>query len=97
MLPDSDNKEALKVILSTQVYNRPFAGPPGMPADRTAALRKAFAETLADSEVKAEADKLGLDVEYLAPDRILELINLALGAPQRIQAKAVEELNKVGF
>ena len=97
MLPDTDNKEALKVILSTQVYNRPFAGPPNMPADRTTALRKAFAETLADSEVKAEADKLGLDVEYLAPDRILELINLALGAPPRIQAKAVDELNKVGF
>jgi tripartite-type tricarboxylate transporter receptor subunit TctC len=97
MMPDSDNKEALKVILSTQVYNRPFAGPPSMQADRAAALRKAFAETLNDPEVKAEADKIGLDVEYLPPERILELINLALGAPQRIQAKAVEELNKAGF
>lgn len=97
MMPDSDNKEALKVILSTQVYNRPFAGPPGVPADRVAALRKAFTETLNDPEVKAEADKLGLDVAYLPHDRILELINLALNAPQRIQAKAVDELNKAGF
>jgi tripartite-type tricarboxylate transporter receptor subunit TctC len=97
MLPEGDNKEALKVILSTQVYNRPFAGPPGVPADRVAALRKGFADTLADPEVKTEADKLGLDVEYLAPERILELMNLALGAPPRIQAKAVEELNKAGF
>ncbi len=97
MMPESDNKEALKVILSTQVYNRPFAGPPGMRADRLAALRKAFADTLKDEEVKAEAEKLGLDVEYLAPERILELMNLALDAPKRIQVKAVEELNKAGF
>ena len=97
MMPESDNKEALKVILSTQVYNRPFAGPPGVPADRVAALRKAFTETLNDPEVKAEADKLGLDVAYLPHERILELINLALNAPQRIQAKAVDELNKAGF
>jgi tripartite-type tricarboxylate transporter receptor subunit TctC len=97
MMPESDNKEALKVILSTQVYNRPFAAPPGVPADRAAALRKAFSETLHDPEVTAEADKLGLDVAYLPPERILELINLALGAPPRIQAKAVEELNKAGF
>jgi tripartite-type tricarboxylate transporter receptor subunit TctC len=97
MMPESDNKEALKVILSTQVYNRPFAGPPGVPADRVAALRKAFADTLNDQEVKTEADKLGLDVAYLSPERILELIDLALGAPQRIQTKAVEELNKAGF
>ncbi|MDB5544976.1 MAG: efflux transporter protein [Hyphomicrobiales bacterium] len=97
MMPESDNKEALKVILSTQVYNRPFAGPPGVPAERVAVLRKAFADTLNDQEVKAEADKLGLDVAYLPSERILELINLALGAPQRIQAKAVEELNKAGF
>jgi hypothetical protein len=97
MLPEGDNKEALKVILSTQVYNRPFAAPPNMPADRTAALRKAFVDTLADAEVKAEADKLGLDVEFLGPERILELMNLALGAPPRIQAKAVDELNKAGF
>jgi hypothetical protein len=97
MLPDGDNKEALKVILSTQVYNRPFAAPPGVPADRVAALRKAFADTLEDAEFKSEADKLGLDVAYLAPEKILDLINLALDAEPRVQAKAVEELNKAGF
>ncbi|MDB5596867.1 MAG: tripartite tricarboxylate transporter family receptor [Hyphomicrobiales bacterium] len=97
MLPEGENKEALKVILSTQVYNRPFAAPPGVPADRLAALRKAFAETLEDPEFKTEAEKLGLDVAYLPPERILELINLALGAPPKVQARAVEELNKAGF
>ena len=96
-LPEGDKKEALKVILSTQVYNRPFAAPPGTPQDRLAALRKAFADTMTDREFLEEADKLGLDIAYLPPDRVLELIKLALDAPPNIQAIAVDELNKAGF
>lgn len=87
----------LKVILSTQVYNRPFAAPPGDPADRAAILRKAFADLMVDADFKAEADKIGLDVEYLPPEKVVELIDLALGAPKNIQAKAVDELAKAGF
>lgn len=97
MLPEGENKEALKVILSTQVYNRPFGGPPGIPSDRLAALRKGFADALVDPEFKTEADKIGLDLAYLPPEKILDLIELALGAPKQIQAKAVEELAKAGF
>jgi tripartite-type tricarboxylate transporter receptor subunit TctC len=96
-LPEGDKKEALKIILSTQVYNRPFAAPPNTPKDRVAALRKAFAQTLEDQELKEEAEKLGLDVEYLAPERILDLIKLALDAPPHIQDIAVNELNRAGF
>jgi len=96
-LPEGDKKEALKVILSTQVYNRPFAAPPGTPQDRLAALRKAFADTMTDREFLEEADKLGLDIAYLPPERVLELIKLALDAPPNIQAIAVDELNKAGF
>jgi len=40
---------------------------------------------------------LGLDLEYLSPQRILELINGALEAPARVQERAVDELKKAGF
>ena len=96
-LPEGDKKEALKVILSTQVYNRPFAVPPGTPRDRVNALRKAFSETMSDRECMEEAEKLGLDIAYLSPERILELIKLALEAPSHIQAIAVDQLNSAGF
>jgi hypothetical protein len=97
LLPDSENKDVLKVILSTQVYNRPFAAPPGAPQDRLLVLREAFSETLNDPEFRAEADKLGLLVEYLPPERILELMNVVLAAPAKIQQRAVDELKKAGF
>jgi hypothetical protein len=97
LLPEGENKEVLKIILSTQVYNRPVAAPPGVPGDRLHALRDAFAATLRDPEVQVEADKLGLDLAYLSPERILELINGALEAPARVQERAVDELKKAGF
>ncbi len=97
LLSEGENKDVLKIILSTQVYNRPVAAPPGVPADRLHVLRDAFAETLKDPEVRAEADKLGLDLEYLSPARILELINGALEAPVRVQERAIDELKKAGF
>jgi hypothetical protein len=50
-----------------------------------------------DSEFLQEAEKLGLDIAYLPSDRILELMKLALDAPQRIQDAAIDELNKAGF
>jgi tripartite-type tricarboxylate transporter receptor subunit TctC len=94
---EGENKEVLKVILSTQVYNRPFALPPGVPSERVKALRDALAKVMKDREVLAEAEKQGVDLAYLPPERIQELISLALDAPPRIQERAVEELEKAGF
>jgi hypothetical protein len=45
----------------------------------------------------AEGEKLKIDVQYLPPERIVELIDLALGAPAHIQQRAVEELGKAGW
>jgi tripartite-type tricarboxylate transporter receptor subunit TctC len=97
LLPDGENKDVLKIILSTQVYNRPVAAPPGIPEDRLRVLRDAFTATMKDPSVQAEADKLGLDLEYLAPERILELMNEVLDAPVHVQERAVDELKKAGF
>jgi hypothetical protein len=96
-VPEGDNKEILKIILSTQVYGRPFATTPGVPPERLKALREAFVATLKDPEFLAEGQKLNIDIQYLPPERILDLIKLALDAPPRLQERAVDELHKAGF
>jgi hypothetical protein len=96
-VPEGENKEVLKVILSTQLYNRPFVAPPGVQADRLKLLRDALAATMKDPEAIAEAEKMGIDLEYLSPEQISDVIQVALGAPPRIQERAVEELSKAGF
>jgi tripartite-type tricarboxylate transporter receptor subunit TctC len=54
--------QILKLVLSRQVMGRPFMAPPAIPADRQAALRKAFADTMADPEFLAEARARGQEV-----------------------------------
>jgi tripartite-type tricarboxylate transporter receptor subunit TctC len=97
LLPDGEKKEALKVILSTQVYNRPFAAPPKVPEDRLAVLKSAFKRTLADPLFREEADKLGLYVEYFDDKGISRLIDEALEAPEQVRNIAVRQLKEAGF
>ncbi|MDB5509500.1 MAG: efflux transporter protein [Hyphomicrobiales bacterium] len=96
-VPEGENKVVLNLLLSTQAYNRPFSTTPGVPAERLAALRKAFEETTKDPEVQAEAERLGLDVSYMAPEQIHKLFSLALDAPAHIQERAANELKAAGF
>jgi tripartite-type tricarboxylate transporter receptor subunit TctC len=55
-------RDAMELIYSQNLFGRPYIMAPGVPADRVAALRKAFAAMLKDTAVLADAEKLGLDI-----------------------------------
>ena len=55
---DKEKLQILKLILAAQEMARPFAAPPGIPADRRAALVAAFDATMKDPEFLAEAKRL---------------------------------------
>src|SRR5262245_3052800 len=88
LVGDVESKQVLKLILIRQEAGRPFAEPPGVPADRLAALRRAFDATLADGEFRADADKAQLEVEPLTAAEIDALLAKAYGAPRTIVQKA---------
>ena len=79
----------LELILIRQEAGRPFAAPPGVPADRLAALRRAFDATLKDAGFRADADKAQLEIEPLTAGEI-ETASwpTAYGAPKTIVQKA---------
>jgi tripartite-type tricarboxylate transporter receptor subunit TctC len=97
LVKEGDDKAALQLILSTQVYNRPFAAPPGVPADRLEALRNAFEKTLKDTTFLADAARGNMDIEYMAPSEIERLLTAAFKAPLLVQERAVEELKQAGW
>ena len=84
LVADRENKQVLELILIRQEAGRPFAAPPGVPADRLAALRRAFDATLADDEFRADAQKAQLEIEPLAAAEIETLLATAYGAPNAI-------------
>src|SRR6266702_104344 len=58
-----DNRRIMELIYSSETFGRPYMMPPGVPADRVAALRKAFLDALRDKELLADAEKIGLEID----------------------------------
>lgn len=90
------SRKAMELIVSQQVFQRPFIAPPGTPADRMRQLQKAFMDTMADPEFLAEAARLKLTVGprsgpdvaalvtslYAAPPEVIEQMSRAVRPPQ---------------
>jgi len=87
---DNEQQQILKVILVSQEMARPFAAPPGIPADRKAALIKAFADTMTDPEFLAEAKKQVLDVEPVAAKNVDAMLREVYATPKDVVAKAAK-------
>jgi tripartite-type tricarboxylate transporter receptor subunit TctC len=70
---DAD-RQALLLGLARLEFGRPFFLPPGVPADRVVALRRAFEATMKDKEFLADAEKLKIDVDPLTGEEVAALV-----------------------
>src|SRR5215472_16467754 len=84
LVTDPVKKQVLGLILIRQELGRPIAAPPGVPADRLAALRRAFDATMRDPQFLAEAEKLQLEIEPLNAAEIDRLLADAYASPKAI-------------
>ncbi len=64
----------IKMMESAYFIARPFAGPPGIPAETTKVVRDAFMKAHADPAYLKEAEKLKIDVSPLRGDRVAEIV-----------------------
>jgi tripartite-type tricarboxylate transporter receptor subunit TctC len=70
------------------VLGRPFLAPPGVPADRVAALRKAFDEMVKDKAVIADFEKQKQELTPVSGTEIQTLMDRLYKTPKDIIAKA---------
>jgi len=94
MAKTEEQRQILKLILTSQETARPFAAPPGLPADRAATLRAAFDATMKDPEFLAEAKKLNLDVNPLSGTTIASLLTELYAMPKSVIEKAAQAVSK---
>jgi tripartite-type tricarboxylate transporter receptor subunit TctC len=85
-----EQRQILKMVFARQVMGRPFVAPPNMPADRVAALRKAFMDTMTDKDFLAEADKTELEINPVSGEDVDKLVKEVYATPPDIVAKAKE-------
>jgi hypothetical protein len=90
LVTDPVKKQVLSLILIRQELGRPVAAPPGVPADRLAALRRAFDATMRDRQFLAEAEKLQLEIEPLNAAEIERLLADAYASRKAIVQQAAE-------
>jgi len=69
-----EQKQILQLVLARQPLGRPFLAPPGIPADRADALRKAFVATMADPEFVAAAQNSKLEINPLSGADVAALV-----------------------
>ena len=77
-------------MLNAQTLGRPFAAPPGIPADRAAALRKAFDATMADPAFRADIERRSLHVDPVSGEEMTKAFERAFALPPEIIAGARE-------
>jgi tripartite-type tricarboxylate transporter receptor subunit TctC len=85
---NDDDRKAMQLIFSQLTFGRPYILPPGVPADRVAALRTAFMAALTNKDTVAEARTMMLDVVPLAGDAVQAEVAKAYAMPPRIIARA---------
>ena len=83
----AEDKPLLRFMAEASTVGRPLATTPGVPAERVAALRASFAETLKDPEFIAAAKQENLEINPMTGDRLQQIIFGLLNAPQDVRER----------
>jgi len=83
-----EERQILSVFASDAEIGKSIMAPPGLPADRTAILRKAFDAMMKDPEVLADVEKQKLDFDPLDGAALQKLIQDLASTPAAILEKA---------
>src|SRR6266498_3469428 len=88
--PDA-TKRVAKVMLSSGDLGRPFIAPPATPADRIKILRDAFAKSMTDPALLAEAKKRNWDIDLLNGEELEALAKEIMVQPPEV----IERVRKI--
>jgi tripartite-type tricarboxylate transporter receptor subunit TctC len=85
LVANDGDRLVMQAAFAPLALGRPLLTPPGVAAERVAALRRAFAATMADPDFLAEGERVGLGLN--APrsgEQIQEVVERAYQSPPRV-------------
>jgi tripartite-type tricarboxylate transporter receptor subunit TctC len=89
---DTDRK-VMELFLAQKTVARPVLAPPGIPADRVAAIRKAFVDMTNDAAFKRDADKSKLEIEPATGEAVDKVIKLIAATPDDIGKRLTQAIS----
>jgi hypothetical protein len=85
-----EDRKAVELIISQQVFGRPYLAPPGVPAERVKILRDAFTATMEDKDFLADAERNRIDIVPSSGARVQDLVEKIYAAPKAVVERAKE-------
>lgn len=86
--PDPEKRATFELLMSGAEIGRPFLAPKSVPPDRLDVLRKAFDETMKDSEFLADAQKQHLLVTPMTGQGVAARLQQIYNAPPAVVTRA---------
>jgi len=93
MPKDESARQAMTVIIARQEFGRPLLTPPGVPAERLAALRLAFDTAMKDPELLKDAARQTLEINPVSGDELDKLSARILATPPEVAARLRQVLD----
>ena len=91
---NEDERKVMQFVFGVAEISRPFAAPPGVPAERVTALRKAFWAMVSSPEARADAEKLRIIVDPMNSEETVAMFREVLQTPKAIIDRAYAAMLK---
>jgi tripartite-type tricarboxylate transporter receptor subunit TctC len=82
-----EQRQVLQLVAAAISVGRPFLAPPGLPEDRVATLRQAFAAAVKDKDFLADGEKLHFETGALSAEEVTRIVAQTISAPADVVAK----------
>jgi tripartite-type tricarboxylate transporter receptor subunit TctC len=90
----AEQRQVMALIFGWLIMDRPLAAPPDTPADRVAALRTAFDDTMRDGDFRADVAKAALSVSPMRGGDIQNFVDEVYRTPAAVARKAAQMLGR---
>jgi tripartite-type tricarboxylate transporter receptor subunit TctC len=85
-------RQIMELVYSAETFGRPYMLAPDVPAERVAALRKAFMDTMRDKDLNAEAERIGLAIDPIPGEELQALAAKVFATPTAFVEKTKKAL-----
>jgi tripartite-type tricarboxylate transporter receptor subunit TctC len=87
-IKSDESRKIAEVVVSQQAFERPYFTAQGAPAERVAALRAAFDETMRDPKFLSDAGKIGMDVSPISGGELQQIVRKLYETPKSVLDQA---------
>jgi hypothetical protein len=87
---NEEEKQVMRLVLSGTHFGRPMVAPPGVPADRVAAMRKAFMDMTRDPAFLKETEATKIDVDPQRGEDMARIVKEIMAYPDSVKKRAAD-------